>query len=170
MSLEARLVYALQSNNRQKLESIFKKIYDSYFKLVYFCISTYINNKEDIEDILADTFLSFYNHLDNIDANKSIKYYLTTTAKNKSINFLKKKKEISLDEASLNLMTYETKPNKLLLDIKENLNSDELEILINHVLFDIPLNQIAKDNNLNFNTLKSKYHRIIKKLKSILGG
>ena len=67
-------------------------------------------------------------------------------------------------------MTYETKPNKLLLDIKENLNSDELEIIINHVLFDIPLNQIAKDNNLNFNTLKSKYHRIIKKLKSILGG
>ena len=89
MSLEARLVDALQSNNRQKLESIFKKIYDSYFKLVYFCISTYINNKEDIEDILADTFLSFYNHLDNIDANKSIKYYLTTIAKNKSINFLK---------------------------------------------------------------------------------
>ena len=58
MSLEAKLVDALNSNNRQKLESIFKKIYDSYFKLVYFCISAYVNKKEDIEDIVSDTFLS----------------------------------------------------------------------------------------------------------------
>ena len=91
MSLEAKLVDALNSNNRQKLESIFKKIYDSYFKLVYFCVSSYINIKEDIEDIVSDTFLSFYNHLDSIDASRSIKYYLTTTAKNKAINFIKKK-------------------------------------------------------------------------------
>ena len=74
MSLEAKLVDALNSNNRQKLESIFKKIYDSYFKLVYFCVSSYINIKEDIEDIVSDTFLSFYNHLDSIDASRSIKY------------------------------------------------------------------------------------------------
>ena len=82
MNLEAKLVEALHSNNIAKLESIFKKIYDSYFKLVYFCISAYVNKKEDIEDIVSDTFLSFYNHLDSIDASKSIKYYLTTTAKN----------------------------------------------------------------------------------------
>ena len=56
MKLEAKLVEALHSNNKAKLESIFKKIYDSYFKLVYFCISAYVNKKEDIEDIVSDTF------------------------------------------------------------------------------------------------------------------
>ena len=170
MSLEAKLVDALHSNNRQKLESIFKKIYDSYFKLVYFCISAYVNKKEDIEDIVSDTFLSFYNHLDSIDASKSIKYYLTTTAKNKAINFIKKKKEVYLDENVLNNKSYSTSINKVLLDIKDNLKQEEFELIIDHVLFDKSLHEIAKEKNLNFNTLKSKYHRIILKLKTILGG
>ena len=170
MSLEAKLVDALNSNNRQKLESIFKKIYDSYFKLVYFCISAYVNKKEDIEDIVSDTFLSFYNHLDSIDASKSIKYYLTTTAKNKAINFIKKKKELYLDENVLNNKSYSTSINKVLLDIKDNLKQEEFELIIDHVLFDKSLHEIAKEKNLNFNTLKSKYHRIILKLKTILGG
>ena len=170
MSLEAKLVDALNSNNRQKLESIFKKIYDSYFKLVYFCISAYVNKKEDIEDIVSDTFLSFYNHLDSIDASKSIKYYLTTTAKNKAINFIKKKKEVYLDENVLNNKSYSTSINKVLLDIKDNLKQEEFELIIDHVLFDKSLHEIAKEKNLNFNTLKSKYHRIILKLKTILGG
>ena len=38
------------------------------------------NVKEDIEDIVADVFLSFFNHLDSISLDGSIKYYLTTTA------------------------------------------------------------------------------------------
>lgn len=170
MSLEAKLVDALNSNNRQKLESIFKKIYDSYFNLVYFCVSSYINIKEDIEDIVSDTFLSFYNHLDSIDASRNIKYYLTTTAKNKAINFVKKKKEVYLNENMLNDLSYNSKANKLLLDVKDNLNQQECELIIEHVLFDKTLHEIAKEKNLNFNTLKSKYLRIIKKLKSILGG
>lgn len=169
MSLEAKLVDALRSQNRNKLESIFKKIYDSYFKLVYFCVSSYINNKEDIEDIVSDTFLSFYNKLDIININGSIKYYLTTTAKNKAINFVKKKKEVSIDETNINI-SYENKPNKLLLDIKNSLTEDEYNIILDHVLYDIPLATIAKETNINLNTIKSKYLRIIKKLKSILGG
>ena len=170
MKLEAKLVEALHSNNKAKLESIFKIIYDSYFKLVYFCISAYVNKKEDIEDIVSDTFLSFYNHLDSIDASKSIKYYLTTTAKNKAINFIKKKKEVYLDENVLNNKSYSTSINKVLLDIKDNLKQEEFELIIDHVLFDKSLHEIAKEKNLNFNTLKSKYHRIILKLKTILGG
>ena len=170
MSLERKLVDALNSNNRQKLESVFKTIYDSYFKLVYFCISSYISIKEDIEDIVSDTFLSFYNHLDKIEASGSIKYYLTTTAKNKAINFVKKKKAMILEDEILNNMSYESKPNKLLLDINDNLNEEEISLIRDHVLFDIPLPELAKTYNMNLNTLKSKYLRIIKKLKSIIGG
>ena len=95
MNLEKKLASALNSKDKAKIESVFRQIYDSYFKLVYFCISNYISVKEDIEDIVADVFLSFFNHLDSINVDGSIKYYLTTTAKNKSINFVKKKKDNS---------------------------------------------------------------------------
>ena len=70
----------------------------------------------------------------------------------------------------LNDLSYNSKANKLLLDVKDNLNQQECELIIEHVLFDKSLHEIAKEKNINFNTLKSKYLRIIKKLKSILGG
>ena len=170
MNLERKLVSALNSKDKTKIESVFRQIYDSYIKLVYFCVSNYINVHEDIEDIVADVFVSFFNHLDSINIDGSIKYYLTTTAKNKAINFVKKKKEVYLNENMLNDLSYNSKANKLLLDVKDNLNQQECELIIEHVLFDKSLHEIAKEKNLNFNTLKSKYLRIIKKLKSILGG
>lgn len=170
MNLEKKLVSALNSKDKAKIESVFRQIYDSYFKLVYFCISNYISVKEDIEDIVADVFLSFFNHLDSINVDGSIKYYLTTTAKNKSINFVKKKKEIMLDENIAKDVSYETKPNLLLLAINENLDKDEKYIVISHVLYDYTLNEIVTELNENLNTIKSKYRRTIQKLKKILGG
>ena len=170
MSLERQLVSALHSNDKTKIESVFKQIYDSYFKLVYFCVSNYVNVKEDIEDIVADVFLSFFNHLDSISLDGSIKYYLTTTAKNKSINFVKKKKEILLDEEVQNTMKYESKPNLIMLTLNEKLNEEEKYIVVSHVLYDYTLNEIATELNENLNTIKSKYRRTIQKLKLILGG
>ena len=70
----------------------------------------------------------------------------------------------------INKLSYDTLPNKLLIDINNALSKEESELIIEHVLFDKTLNEIAKENNININTLKSKYHRIISKLKTILGG
>ena len=170
MNLERKLVSALNSKDKTKIESVFRQIYDSYFKLVYFCVSNYINVHEDIEDIVADVFVSFFNHLDSINIDGSIKYYLTTTAKNKAINFVKKKKEVILEDNVLNSMKYESKPNLLLLTLNEKLTKEERYIIVSHVLYDYTLNEIATELNENLNTIKSKYRRTIQKLKLILGG
>lgn len=170
MSLESKLSKALKSNNKEKIESVFKEIYDSYFKLVYYCVSNYISIKEDIEDIVADVFLSFFNHLDSINVQGSIKYYLTTTAKNKSINFIKKKKEVLLEKDHDKNQIDETKPNLLLLEIQEKLDENEKFIVLNHVLYGYTLIEISNELNENLNTIKSKYRRTIEKLKKILGG
>ena len=170
MNLEKKLVSALNSKDKAKIESVFRQIYDSYFKLVYFCVSNYINVHEDIEDIVADVFVSFFNHLDSINIDGSIKYYLTTTAKNKAINFVKKKKEVLLEDNVLNSMKYESKPNLLLLSLNEKLTKEERYIIVSHVLYDYTLNEIATELNENLNTIKSKYRRTIQKLKLILGG
>ena len=84
MSLERKLVDALRSKDKVKIESVFKSIYEEYYKLIYFCVGNYLKNKEDIEDITSEVFYNFFNHLENIKSNGNIKYYLTTTAKNLS--------------------------------------------------------------------------------------
>lgn len=167
MTLERQLVNALKSNERNKIEATFKRIYDSYFKLVYFCISSYVNVKEDIEDLASEVFLSFFNHLNIINLNGSIKYYLVKSAKNVSINYLKRKKEVSLFKEEI--IEYEEKYSDILEVIKKYLSSDEREIIIDHVILGKSLRLIAKERLQNVNTIKSKYRRSIKKLRSILG-
>ena len=59
MSLEFKLSNALKSENKDKIESVFRQIYDSYFKLVYFCVSNYIKNKEDILVHFRGRYMTF---------------------------------------------------------------------------------------------------------------
>ena len=171
MKLEQVLVDALKSKNRICIEETFKLIYDSYFKLVYFCISNYVNNKEDIEELTNDVFLKFFNHLDNIRIDGSIKYYLTTSAKNTAINFAKKQSKIIVSE-EVNLIP-DTTPNcnnELIDKIRESLTKDEADLVIEHVVIGKSLREIAKESNESANTIKSRYRRSIIKLRKILGG
>ena len=50
MSIEKRLINALDRLDKSKIEDLFKEIYDSNYKLVYFCVANFIKNKLDIEE------------------------------------------------------------------------------------------------------------------------
>ena len=170
MSYEVELISALRSKDKDKIEQVFKNIYEAYFKLVYFCVGNYLDNKEDIEDITSEVFVNFFNHLESINIGGSIKYYLTKSAKNMSLNFLKKQnrevKEFDLD----NYAKYEMPSNDLLYFIKLNLDELEKDIVIAHVLEGYSLRTIAKEKGMNINTIKSKYRRALFKLKYLLKG
>lgn len=172
MKLEQVLVDALKSKNRNTIEETFKLIYDSYFKLVYFCIAGYVTNKEDIEELSNDVFLKFFNHLDNIRIDGSIKYYLTTSAKNTAINFVKKQK-LLLTSENLHLIPSEepkSYDSDLIDKIKESLTKEESELVIEHVVIGKSLREIARETKESSNTVKSRYRRSIMKLRKVLGG
>lgn len=50
----------------------------------------YIKQYEDSEELTDDVFIQLFNHLENLNLDKDIKYYLMASAKNASINFMKK--------------------------------------------------------------------------------
>ena len=107
MNIERRLVDALEKNDLIKIEKVFNDIYNSNYKLVYFCVANFIMNKEDILELVDDVFINFYNHIHNINVNGSIKYYLTRSARNISINYLKKNdKEINVEDKYLENLSY----------------------------------------------------------------
>ncbi|MDE5547036.1 MAG: sigma-70 family RNA polymerase sigma factor, partial [Anaeroplasmataceae bacterium] len=86
-----RLYHRIQSRNEEKIHKIFNEIYATYCKLVFFVISKYVNQLEDIEDLTNDVFLSFFNQIQQINLTDNIKSYLTTSAKNKALDFMNKK-------------------------------------------------------------------------------
>ena len=172
MNIESKLISVLKSGDRNKIENTFEEIYEKYYKLLYFCVGSYITQREDIEDIVMDTFLSFFNNLDSIDLNGNIKNYLVRSAKNKAINLQKKKREVlieNIEEYSLDFDN-DSNGNDLMDIIRDSLNDDERDLYLSHVIEDISLRKLSKMRDENINTTKSKYHRIRKKLYEILEG
>ena len=172
MNMESKLISVLKTGDRNRIEKIFEEIYEKYYKLLYFCVGSYITQREDIEDIVMDTFLSFFNNFDSIDLDGNIKNYLVRSAKNKAINLQKKKREVlieNIEEYSLDFDN-DSNGNDLMDIIRDSLNDDERELFLSHVIEDISLRKLSKMRDENINTTKSKYHRIRKKLYEILEG
>ena len=82
MDLERKLKSALNTNDLEQIEIVFEEIYNTYYKLIYFCININVKNHQDVEELVDDVFINFYNNINKIDIS-NIKYYLTKSAKNR---------------------------------------------------------------------------------------
>ena len=168
MNFEAKLRQVLKSNSIEDIYSVFSEIYYFYYRLVYFTIMKYISNPSDIEELIQDVFIGFFNNLNlKID---NIKYYLLTSAKNKSIDYLKSKNN---DVKYSDLKNYkniaDSSNNKNYDDLinmfKQYLNDFEIEIIIQHVIYEYSFKELSQTYNKPLNTILSVYNRAKKKLK-----
>lgn len=173
MSLESKLYNALQSGNQNKIESTFELIYSQYFNLLSYVCFQYSLDEEDVKDLVQETFIDFFNHLNLNDRIKNIKYYLIEMVKNKSRNFLNKKNRLSLltDEEIGSLPDiHPTNQSLKLYGWQKGLEADEIDIITKHILLELSLTSIAKEENVSKNTIKSRYRRALAKVKKNLGG
>ena len=67
------------------------EVFEEYKNLLYFIIATYINNKDQCDDVLSETFLKSMEHRKELKDPKKIKSFLSTIAKNEALQFLRKK-------------------------------------------------------------------------------
>ena len=169
MSMEQKLRLALGFADEQIIHETFNEIYISYGKLVFFTISKYIENRNDVEYLTQEVFLNFFNVLNKTEI-KNIKYYLVTSAKNTAINFLRNKKiEFELDERIL----FETLCDKeewdscidIIKDLKSFLNKEEVYIILQHALYDKSFKEISNECGKHISTVMAKYYRSINKIR-----
>lgn len=169
--MEQKLLYkAIKSNNEEKILEACDLIYQKYQKLIYFIISKYITNVFDIEDLTQTVFTNFFNNLEKIDLTKNIKYYLVTSAKNISLNFIKKQNRMDYDD----VLIYQTKDQNnnnylycdLINDLQKQLNKEQINIIILHTIEGYTFKEIAKKYNKKTNTIITIYNRALKQYKS----
>jgi len=164
MKLEKKLKHALNSNNLDSIHQVFEEIYNNYNKLVYFVIMRYVKNSEDVRDLVQDTFLSFYNNLNhNI---RNLKAYLTVTAKNKSLNYLRQKDKVIVNENFVYQLQDENLSNvqyQLLIEEMKNILSNlEIEIILQRTIYGLKFKEISQKLNIKLNTTISLYFRALK--------
>ena len=152
-------------------EKKFEKLYKTYVKLVSFIISKYVDVADDREDLVSDVFVDFYLKMEGVE---NVKYYLVSSAKNKAITYVKKKKKenIVYEEISLNDKDGHGDGSywQTIDDMKNVLTDKEIEIIIKRVIFDMTFKELSVEYDKPLKTIYSVYKRAIKKYRKHVRG
>lgn len=94
MRLE-KLAIAFKNGDEKAFDIIYKETY-SY---VRFAIYSYVQNGYVIEDLIQDVYMKVNKHIANYNYN-SFSNWIYTIAKNTALDYVKKKKEVALNDTS----------------------------------------------------------------------
>jgi RNA polymerase sigma-70 factor (ECF subfamily) len=73
-------------------ERAFTKLYDNYAKSLFAVIANLVRDREEAEDVLQETFVKIWKHIDSYDAEKGRLYtWMLNIARNSAIDKLRSK-------------------------------------------------------------------------------
>lgn len=173
--LKDRLVQKLKNHD----EKSFEIIMEQYARLV----ASVINNiakgslsKEDIEETVADVFVTLWNNAEKVQ-NGKLKGYICCIAKTRALNKLSacaKRTVLNIDDYdlednfSIQDETEKKDINNELREIIRGFGQTEQEIIIRYYYYNQTTSKISEIMNLNYETVKSKLRRTREKIKTIL--
>ena len=170
MELERKLSNAAKSGDAARVEKVFEQIYYTYCKLVAYVISKYVARREDIEELTDDVFVSFSRAMFNTEF-RSIKYYLVCSAKNASVNFVKRnigKQIVYLEDirAKQEVVAPENTPFWELANALQTVLSEyETQVVLTRAVFGYTFEEMAKLFDCPASTVRSTFNRALKKCK-----
>lgn len=149
--------------------------FDEFYELTkrgVFSVSYQIlRSQDEAENVLQETYLQFLKKLPTLKSNQSILGYLMQTAKNLSLNIIKKNKRrnYSFDMETVPETENDTGQDDTVMKVmREVLNPKETEIVLMHSLYDMTHKEIAKQLGKPLGTITWAYNNAIKKLKEAL--
>ena len=150
-----------------KQEAI-EKVYLEYKNLMYFVIATYVNNQDDCDDILSESFLKAVEHREELKDPDKIKTFLCTVAKNHAINFLKKNRDIPSSDVIDDIYGEEDRINPILNIIEPLLSNKETIIVYLRVIYSYSWNEIVEETGIPESSARRIYSGAMDKLRKEL--
>ncbi len=157
-----------------------REIYNEYCKIIYSVMLSVVKNNADAEDLTSDFFLKLWEKLcDTYKSGNGHKRWLTVTARNMAIDFLRKNNRTELiidnpDDDEENSPHIEPQSsdntesaaigNLTVREALEKLNNSEREIINLKLFVGFTFKEIAEALNAPLGTVTWKYNRALKKL------
>lgn len=156
---------AAKRKDEYALQNVYGTIYDEYQGLVAFVIRRYVVRKEDVEDLVHETFLSFFEYAKTHDI-EAVQAFLTASARNVAVNFVRKyPNEEYVDEDS----GHEDELGTFIIDLQSYLDEDEFELLYDYYVYDKSSDEMAIERNMSPAAIRQKVKRLKKKVKERFG-
>ncbi len=170
-----KLVHKLRKHD----EKAFEEIIDRYTHLVVAIINNVSKGgltKEDVEETVADVFVTLWNNADKVQDGK-LKGYISCIARTRALNKLTyciSKTVFNIDDYapednfSLEDVTEEKDINHELKEIIREIKQPDKEILIRYYYYNQTVSKIASEMDIKLETVKSKLKRTRDKIKASL--
>lgn len=146
----------------------FKEFYDLTKKQVYFSAISIVNSSYVADDIVQDTYVNFLKNIDSFDEKRNVFAYLSTIARNLSINYYNKNKREIIDDEYVSTTKDEEKDIYAKQRVKDILslldNETEREVITYHVILEYKFKDIASIIDKPLGTVLWIYNKAIKKL------
>ncbi|MBQ9780530.1 MAG: sigma-70 family RNA polymerase sigma factor [Clostridia bacterium] len=172
-----RLLRAVEGGRTEEINQAFEDIYDAYVRLVAFVCGKYLSNDEDIKEVTNDVFVHFFNHLSSLDPEgEGLKYYLTVSAKNAALNYLRDQRRhrdalVATEEEAEVLLSVpdpdgedtgaSIRYRELIRDMASCMDKTALEIVLRHAVMGETFPTIGHDLQIKPSTVKTLYHRAL---------
>ncbi|MDF2820006.1 MAG: polymerase [Clostridiales bacterium] len=158
----------VRNGNKQE----YSKIVVNFQKQLFYYVFCIVNNTQDAEDILQETFVIAFNKLNQYRRHTSFSAWLYRIAKNLSLDTLKKRKKIipyerdemenMIENCSLTVTTNEGYDEKV-SEVLKRLTFDEKNILLLRIHQEKTYEEIALIINKGQSTTRKQYERAKKK-------
>jgi RNA polymerase sigma-70 factor (ECF subfamily) len=178
MQTDERLIVSYLDGEEHSLEVLIERYTDHIFNF----IRQYIGNQDQTEDLTQEVFVKVWKNIKKFNVEKSFKVWLFQIARNSTIDFLRKKKEIHFSEiededGELNFEDSEQN----IEDILEKKESQEKvkrlfdllpvkykSVLSMHYQSELNFREISEITGLPLDTVKSRHRRAILMIKKNL--
>lgn len=141
---------------------------------VYAYALSILKNSHDAEDILHESFLSFYNNASSYSSQGKPMAWMLTITKNLCFKRLTERQrfaqasELEWDGFSAQQETMNADDKLVMEACMKILSDEERQIVVLHAVSGFKHREIASMLQLPLSTVLSKYHRALKKLKASL--
>jgi len=111
----------------------FELLYKKYYRALHYFCRQYVQNDEDAEEIVHDAYVAVWERRENLDLDLQLKPYLYKAVRNKSLNFLQKRKIEVQEVEEIENLQHKTDVSPL-----EVLYTKETEQLIVELIHTLP--------------------------------
>jgi RNA polymerase sigma factor (sigma-70 family) len=171
------LIYKFNRGDKDALRRIYEKYRNDLLKVA----TALLNDRNGVEDVVHDVFVSFAKGVGNFRLRGSLKGYLSICIANRARDrnrAAQRKRTVALDGAGP-IPSDTSLPDHLAVrnELTEQLDYamtqlpyEQREIIILHLQSRAGFGQIAKSKGVSVNTIRSRYRYGLNKLRSILDG
>lgn len=153
---------------QQEQFDLFDDFYAATSKQVFFTIKKYIKDEMTVEDIMQDVYVKFLKKINQVKLDQNIKSYLTTMARNASIDYLRKQTPVTYDDNHVYSIYDDQKMDESYLWLLDTLPKQERDIVYLHVIEEQKFKDIAAITNEPIGTVLWRYKKAMTSLKEAL--